>query len=149
MRVSLKAMYGILATLDLALQNGSAPVQSKAIAKRQAIPLRFLEQVLNAMKQGGLVNSLRGAQGGYTLRKKPAEISLAEIVETLDGPLVPPFNRSSAPRLRGQMKPDALLGSVWERMYQAQLSVLSTVTLKELAERQRQLEQQKTLMYHI
>lgn len=149
MKVSLKATYGILAALDLTLQNGSAPVQSKAIAKRQAIPLRFLEQVLNTMKQGGLVDSVRGAQGGYTLRKKPADISLAEIVEALDGSLVPALNGSSARRLRGQLKPDALLGSVWERVRQAELSVLGTVTLKELAERQQQLEQQKTLMYHI
>jgi len=149
MRVSLKATYGILAALDLALHNGSAPVQSKTIAKRQAIPLRFLEQVLNTMKQGGLVDSLRGAQGGYTLRKKPVDISLAEIVETLDGPLVPAVNGSATRRLRGQLRPNALLGSVWERVHQAELSVLSTVTLKELAERQQQLEQQKTLMYHI
>ena len=89
MKVSLKATYGIMAALDLALQNGTAPVQAKAIAKRQAIPLRFLEQVLHAMKRAGLVESVRGAQGGYTLGKNPADVSLAEIVEALDGPLSP------------------------------------------------------------
>ncbi len=150
MRVSLKATYGIMAALDLALQNGTAPVQAKAIAKRQAIPLRFLEQVLHAMKQGGLVESVRGAQGGYTLGKQPAEVSLAEIVEALDGPLSPGTPRGSAARrLRGQLKPDALLADVWERVHQAELSVLGTVTLKDLAERQEQLDQKRTLMYHI
>ena len=98
MRVSLKATYGIMAALDLALQNGSAPVQAKAIAKRQAIPLRFLEQVLHAMKKAGIVDSLRGAQGGYTLGKKPEDVSLAEIVEALDGPLAPGMPRGSAAR---------------------------------------------------
>ncbi len=63
MRVSLKATYGIMASIDLAIQNGSFPVQSKAIARRQAIPVRFLEQVLHAIKQAGLFDSVRGAQG--------------------------------------------------------------------------------------
>jgi Rrf2 family protein len=150
MKVSQKATYGIMAALDLALQNGAAPVQSKAIAKRQVIPPRFLEQVLHAMKKAGIVDSLRGALGGYTLNKKPAEISLAEIVEALDGPLSPSTLRGSATRrLRSRLKPDALLTNVWERVHQAELSVLGTVTLKELAERQQQLEQERTLMYHI
>lgn len=150
MKVSLRATYGIMAALDLAIQNGSAPVQAKAIAKRQAIPLRFLEQVLHAMKKAGLVDSLRGALGGYTLGRKPAEISLADIVEALDGPLSAGMPRgSTARRLRGQLKPDALLADVWERVHQAELGVLGTVTLKDLAERQQQLDQQRTLMYHI
>jgi Rrf2 family transcriptional regulator, cysteine metabolism repressor len=150
MKVSLKATYGIMAALDLALQNGTAPVQARAIAKRQAIPLRFLEQVLHAMKQAGLVESVRGAQGGYTLGKQPGEVSLAEIVEALDGPLSPGTPRGSAARrLRSQLKPDMLLADVWERVHQAELSVLGTVTLKDLAERQEQLDQKRTLMYHI
>jgi Rrf2 family cysteine metabolism transcriptional repressor len=150
MKVSLKATYGIMAALDLALQNGSAPVQSKAIARRQAIPLRFLEQVLHGMKKAGIVDSTRGALGGYTLSRKPADVSLAEIVEALDGPLSPGTSRGSAARrLRGQLKPDALLADVWERVHQAELGVMGTVTLKDLAERQQQLDQKRTLMYHI
>jgi Rrf2 family protein len=150
MKVSLKATYGIMAALDLALQNGTAPVQARAIAKRQAIPLRFLEQVLHAMKRAGLVESVRGAQGGYTLGKKPADVSLAEILEALDGPLSSGTPRGSAARrLRGQLKPDALLGDIWERVRQAELGVMGTVTLKELTERQQQLDRKRTLMYHI
>ena len=149
MKVSQKATYGILAALDLALQNGSAPVQAKAIAKRQAIPLRFLEQVLHAMKQAGLVDSVRGAQGGYTLSKKPAEVSLANLVEALDGPLSATVRGATGRKSRGQLKPEPLLADVWERVHQAELGVLGTVTLGELAERQRQLDQKRTLMYHI
>ncbi len=150
MKVSLKATYGIMAALDLAFQNGVAPVQARAIAKRQAIPLRFLEQVLHGMKNAGIVDSVRGALGGYTLGKSPADISLAEIVEALDGPLSPGTPRGSAARrLRGQLKPDVLLANVWERVHQAELGVLGTVTLKDLAERQQQLEQERAPMYHI
>jgi Rrf2 family protein len=151
MRVSLKATYGILAALDMALQNGTGPIQAKAIARRQAIPVRFLEQVLHAMKRAGIVDSLRGAHGGYILNKRPDEVSLAEIVEALDGQLT-----SSRPRELGLHRPghdrnrlEGLLGHVWERVRQAELEVLGAVTLAEIAERHQQVEQERSLMYHI
>jgi Rrf2 family cysteine metabolism transcriptional repressor len=148
-KISTKATYGVLAALDLALQNGSVPVQARSIARRQTIPPRFLEQVLHAMKQAGLVDSLRGAQGGYMLSRLPGEISLANIVEALDGPLAPPPVRSSAGRRPRERRADALLAGVWERVRQAELGVLGAITLKDLVERQQELEQQRALMYHI
>ena len=90
MKVSLRATYGIMAAVDIAMHIGTAPVQAKSIARRQAIPARFLEQVLHGMKKAGLVSSLRGAQGGYVLSKKPSEVSVVEILEALDGPLSSP-----------------------------------------------------------
>ena len=90
MKVSLRATYGIMAAVDLAMHLETAPVQSKSIARRQAIPARFLEQVLHGMKKAGLVSSVRGAQGGYVLLKKPSEVSVVEILEALDGPLLLP-----------------------------------------------------------
>jgi len=150
MKVSLKATYGILAALDLALQNGSAPVQAKTIARRQAIPVRFLEQVLHAMKQAGIVESTRGAHGGYVLTKRPGDLSLAEIVEALDGPLLPSRpRRGGVLSLRERTRPESLLAHVWERVREAELGVLGSVTLTELAERHHQLEQERALMYHI
>jgi Rrf2 family cysteine metabolism transcriptional repressor len=150
MKVSLKATYGILAALDLTLNNGTAPVQAKSIARRQGIPLRFLEQVLNVMKNAGLVDSLRGAQGGYLLGKLPEEISLAEIVEALDGTLsVNAAQKPTSRRPQGQSKPGLLLADVWEQVRQAEIGVLSAVSLRELAERHQQIERERTLMYHI
>jgi Rrf2 family protein len=151
MRVSLKATYGIIAALDLALNtNGDGPVQAKAIAKRQAVPIRFLEQVLLAMKKAGLVESLRGAQGGYVLNKPPSEITLAEIVEALDGSLSLKSAHVTRLRRAGERAViDKLLGTVWERVRQAELDVLSAVTLRELAERHRQMVHERAPMYHI
>ncbi|MEW6245764.1 MAG: Rrf2 family transcriptional regulator [Nitrospirota bacterium] len=149
MKVSLKATYAIMAALDLAIHNGNAPVQAKSIARRQSIPARFLEQVLNAMKKAGLVTSLRGAQGGYMLSKKPAELSLAEILEALDGPIGPQRDRVVSHLSRQNHRQESLLAHVWDRVKQAELSVLASVTLKELVDRHRELEQQNALMYHI
>ncbi|WP_447978742.1 RrF2 family transcriptional regulator [Candidatus Nitrospira bockiana] len=150
MRVSLKATYGIMAAVDLALQNGALPVQSKSIARRQGIPVRFLEQVLHAMKKAGLIESTRGAQGGYILSKPASELSLAAIVEALDGPLsVPRDPRRDGRRLPERTKLESLLAPVWERVRRAELEVLSAVTVHELMERYHELEQQHALMYHI
>src|SRR2546423_7795541 len=109
-----------MAALDLALHNGTSPVRAKSIARRQAIPARFLEQVLHAMKNAGLVDSLRGAQGGYLLSKVPAEVSLADIVEALDGPLSPSPNQgTSGRRPRGPASPKCRWTSAWDRVRQA------------------------------
>ena len=149
MKVSLRATYGILAAVDLARHPGSTPVQAKSIARRQAIPARFLEQVLYGMKNAGLVSSLRGAQGGYVLSKKPAEVSVAEILEALDGPLAPLSGEAGRTQVRRLSKPELLLGKMWEQVHQAERHVLEAISVEELARQQRVLEQERSLMYHI
>lgn len=148
MKVSLRATYGIMAAVDLALRNGQTPVQAKSIARRQAIPARFLEQVLHAMKRAGLVTSQRGVQGGYLLSRSPAKVSLAEILEALDGPLTPVRGESHQKRhaLRRQ---ESILSGVWDQVRQAELSVLGAVTLEELADRQQAIGEQKSFVYQI
>ncbi|HEU5201339.1 MAG TPA: Rrf2 family transcriptional regulator [Nitrospira sp.] len=149
MKVSIRSTYGIMAAVDLAMQPDSAPVQAKSIARRQGIPARFLEQVLHGMKKAGLVSSLRGAQGGYVLSKKPSELSIAEILDALDGPFLAVAGLNGQNPLRPMPKSDALLAKVWNRVYEAERHVLEAITVEELAGQQRQLEEQRTLMYHI
>src|SRR5574342_1084568 len=149
MKVSQRSTYGIMAAVDMAMQNGSAPIQAKSIARRQGIPARFLEQVLHAMKKAGLVSSLRGAQGGYVLTKKPSELSVADILEALDGPCLPVAGFQGRSPIRRASKSDVLLGDIWNRVYEAERHVLEAITVEDLAGQQRQLEQERTLMYHI
>jgi Rrf2 family protein len=149
MKISLRATYGILAAVDLALHNGSAPVQAKSIARRQEIPNRFLEQVLLAMRRAGLVTSSRGAQGGYLLGRSPGTMSLVDVLEALDGPLVQTPKREANRGERRGDKQALLLGTVIERLKQAEHQVLSSVTIEDLAAQHRELERQNSLMYHI
>src|SRR5687767_4192111 len=146
MRVSLRSTYGIMAAVDMAMQSGSGPIQAKSIARRQRIPARFLEQVLHAMKKAGLVSSLRGAQGGYVLSKKPSDLSVAEIVEALEGPL---FHGGVNGRPSPTTTSDPLLAKIWTRVSEAEREVLQGITIEELAGQQREIEEQRTLMYHI
>jgi Rrf2 family protein len=149
MKVSLRSTYGIMAVVDMANQAGAAPIQTKSIARRQGIPARFLEQVLHAMKKAGLVTSLRGAQGGYVLSKKPAELSVAQIIEALEGPLDPFSGNNGQSLVRSGTRFDVLLANVWNRVHHAERTVLDGISVEELADRYRRLQQQKTLMYHI
>ncbi|HEU4683931.1 MAG TPA: Rrf2 family transcriptional regulator [Nitrospira sp.] len=149
MRVSLRSTYGIMAAVDLALHAGTSPVQAKAIARRQGIPSRFLEQVLHAMKHAGVISSLRGAQGGYVLTRHPSELSLADIFEALETPRFTRLGANGHSSLAKKTKSQLLLDKVWERVHEAERQVLERITIEELAAELRMIEQKSTLMYHI
>jgi Rrf2 family protein len=87
MRFSLQVQYAICGSFDLAYNGGGGPVQIRVISERQAIPVRYLEQIFQRLRRAGLVDSKRGPGGGYTLARAPEEISLREIIEALEGPL--------------------------------------------------------------
>ncbi len=149
MKVSQRVTYGIMAAVDLAMNTKEVPVQARAIARRQAIPVRFLEQVLNAMKKAGLVDSLRGAQGGYMLMKEPSVLSVADILEALDGPVFHRVFQGRSVLEKRLTKQELLLGNIWEQVEQAEREVLGGITIEQLAGRQRAIEEQHNPMYHI
>jgi len=149
-KVPVKVTYGVMAAIELALNYGSPPVQAKVIAQRQAIPARFMEQVLQSLKQAGVVDSLRGAQGGYSLRKAPYETLLAEVVDAMNGhsePVVRQMDRNG----HGDrpIHQDKLLTTIWDRIRQSEREILSSITLQSLVEQYSQLEQERAPMYHI
>jgi Rrf2 family protein len=89
MKLSKRGEYGLRALQDLAAQYGDGPVPNKELAERNNIPYRFLEQILITLKHGRIVRSQKGPRGGYTLARPPDQITLAEVVRLLDGPLAP------------------------------------------------------------
>lgn len=149
MKVSQRVTYGIMAIVDLALNAKESPIQARAIARRQGIPVRFLEQVLNSMKKAGLVDSLRGSQGGYRLQKAPSALSVADVLEALDGPVLRRAFEGGTTSDRYMSKMELLLGQVWKQVAQAEHEVLQRITIDELAGRQRAIEARRSPMYHI
>jgi len=87
MRLSRKSEYALLALIDLAQNYGMEPVKIIEVANRNSIPKKYLEQIFLLLKGAGYVKSIRGSNGGYELAKAPCEISLAEIIRLIDGPL--------------------------------------------------------------
>ena len=86
-RISAKTDYAIRATLELAATGDGRPVKGETLASAQQLPLRFLENILTQLRHAGLVESRRGAEGGYRLARPGSEITLADVIRAIDGPL--------------------------------------------------------------
>jgi Rrf2 family protein len=128
--VSTRCQYAIKALVRLALSYGGAPVQSRDIAAFGGIPAKYLEQVMHDLRQGGLVTSTRGKNGGYVLARQPHAITFAQVRELVDGP----FEAVRMPRA-GQA--DALVEPVWRDVRQAVDEVLAGASIGAAAERAR------------
>jgi len=87
LRLSNRGRYALKAVFDLAV-HADAPVQARDVAARQRIPLRFLEQIFQLLKRGGLVESKRGPRGGFLLARAPDEVKLGDVLRAVEGPVV-------------------------------------------------------------
>ena len=85
MRLSTRSRYAVRALIDLAVHKGEGPVLVREIAEREDISVRYLEQLLLPLKAAGLVRATRGANGGFTLAKDPADVNLREIIQIMEG----------------------------------------------------------------
>jgi Rrf2 family protein len=87
MRVSAKADYAVRAAAELAASSGGRPLKREQIAQAQGIPSKFLETIMLELKHAGIVKSLRGAEGGYSLARPASDISVADVIRAVEGPL--------------------------------------------------------------
>lgn len=152
-RFSLKVAYGIMATVELARHENSQPLQAKIIAQRQGIPSRFIEQIMQGLKHHGIVRSARGAQGGYTLALPPSQISLANLVKSMNGPQTedtsPSEAKSNGDPLDRRHISTIMLSEIWKKVEEAEQAVLNNISVQTLLEQYEKLESQGSLMYHI
>lgn len=146
MRISSKGDYGLRALFDLAQRYGEGPIQSDDIATRQGIPVNYLNQLLITMRRAGLIESLRGPQGGHMLARSPEAITLRDVLNALEGPLLP------AEPSRDDLKPTVpedhdLIDEVWVGLRARLESLLAEITLDDLCQRKRQ--RLGNVMYYI
>jgi Rrf2 family protein len=87
MRISAKADYAVRAVVELAAATGDRPVKAERIATAQGIPLNFLENILGELRHAGIVRSHRGAEGGFRLNRPAQEITIADVIRAVEGPL--------------------------------------------------------------
>lgn len=136
MKLSTKARYGMRVMIDIAMmQHYEKPVQLSDIAKRQDLSEKYLEQIMAILKTHSLVRSIRGAQGGYLLSRRPDEINALEIVESLEGKLnlVECITDTDCCR-------DTTCASqkLWEKVSQSMQHLLNSVTLVKLVSWQKE-----------
>ena len=137
MKVPMKVDYGVRALVELASQFGEGYVQTAEIASRQGMPEAYLDQLMTTLNKSGFVTSRRGPQGGHRLAVDPREITISMVMTTLDG---------NASPLDCLINPkDCVLSDscaqqeVWKSVEDAVNQVLSSITLADLAQRQRYL----------
>ena len=134
MKLSTKGRYGVRALLDVALHQDESPVQLKDIAERQQISLSYLEHLIAPLVAAGLLKSARGARGGVSLARRARDIRLLDVVQALEGSLAP-VRCVDEPETCSRA--DACVTrDVWVEVKDAVESVLGSVTLADLVERQ-------------
>jgi Rrf2 family protein len=131
MRVTARVDYAVRAAIHLARQVGEGAVKGDRIAEAQGIPVNFLENILAGLRQSGIVRSQRGSEGGYWLAKSPEEVSVADIIRAVEGPLA---------TVRGERAedldyPEGVEGlqELWVAVRASLRNVLDRVTLADLA----------------
>ncbi|ANS62835.1 putative transcriptional regulator [Streptomyces lincolnensis] len=134
MRISARADYAVRAALQLAASRDDEPLKAEAIADAQDIPHKFLESILNDMRRGGLVLSQRGVNGGYRLAKPAETISIADVIRTMDGPLVS-VRGIRPPELSYTSPADSLL-PLWIALRSNVREILEGVSLADVASAQ-------------
>jgi len=135
MKLSTKGRYATRAMLDLALHSGKGPVLIKDISQREEISKRYLEQLFLPLKAAGLVRSIRGARGGFTLARPPSQIKLSEIIRVMEGSTSPAECIDDAGIC--SRTDSCVTREVWAEMKRALDKVLESTTLHDLVERQK------------
>jgi len=123
MNISVKGEYALQALFDLASQPSGTPVKIGDIAKRQKIPQKFLELILAGLKQGGFVESRRGAEGGYLLLRSPDSLTAGEVLRFIEGPQA---------RSRARRRNESPFSGMWSEVDRAVSEVLDHTTFAEL-----------------
>ncbi len=146
MKISMRSRYGLRLMIELASNYGKGSLFLKSIARSQAISEKFLSQIVIDLKAARLITGIRGAHGGYTLAKAPAEISVYDIVSVLESDLTlvectkNPASCSRAAQCVSQ--------GVWDKLGNTIASTLQEINLADLVEQLRE-KSQETVMYYI
>jgi Rrf2 family protein len=152
MPVSAKGEYAARALLHLAtaFEEGT-PVRTADIAREQSIPKKYLEQILLVFKRRGIVRSKPGPNGGYFLGKHPGEITMAEVVRAMDGPLAPVrcVSQTAYTPCTCAVEATCALRTVWQEARDAMVGVLEKLTLEEVVARARVLREASAVSYEI
>lgn len=142
MRLSVRGEYVLRALVVLGMNYGRNVVGVGSIARQQNIPKRFLEQILNDLKSAGVVESRRGVHGGYRLARAPKDISLAEVIRRIEGPLAPVSCVSERFYERCSCPDEARCGirSIMKEVRDAIVTILGKLTVADLCDRVRLLQ---------
>ncbi|MBN2019768.1 MAG: Rrf2 family transcriptional regulator [Sedimentisphaerales bacterium] len=133
MKLSTRTRYAIRAVLELADKYGKGPLQTRIIARQQDISVKYLEQIMAALKSAGLIKSQRGAKGGYMLSKPPDKVKISDVFEVFEGPVMTVecvSNENYCARAA-----ECIARRVWSEVQSAIKNVLQSMTLQDILDK--------------
>lgn len=148
MKISTKGRYGLRAMVDMAVYSLGDHVSLKNIAERQNISEGYLEQVFSTLRKAGLINSIKGAQGGYVLGDKPANITVGAVLRALEGNLSVIDDKSLKEETKDIIE-DCIRGKVWDAMNLSIDGVVDGITLEDLVNEYKNKINKEAYMYYI
>jgi Rrf2 family cysteine metabolism transcriptional repressor len=140
MKISTKGRYGLTIMIELAKKYGEGPISLKSIAQSNDLSEHYLEQLVAPLRNAGLVKSVRGAYGGYTLGNLPSEISAGDIIRVLEGPISP---------VEGIEDEEPAKRELWIRIRDAVKDVLDNTTIEDLANHSEETGESDAYMFYI
>ena len=144
MNITAKSKYAVRALVELARRSSGAPVPLLSLAEARGISPQFLEQLFSTLRRAGILQSQRGVYGGFSFNRPPEQITVLDVVEALDGPIEPAVCTTSEACER---RPLCSVSDVWMQAKLAVEQVLTSASIKELADREAAL--QGSSMYYI
>jgi Rrf2 family cysteine metabolism transcriptional repressor len=147
--VSQKCQYAIRAVFELARRHGQGPVRISEIAESQAIPTRFLQVILNQLKRAGFVESRRGPEGGYLLGRQADRLTVEEIVEFMEGPLVPVACLADKNAGKCVLHGTCVFVGMWKRAAEAVSGVYGQTSFQNLVDEEIRMREANSLTYSI
>lgn len=149
MKLSTKGRYGLKAMFELALHFGEGPIPLRDIAENQNISEHYLEQLIATLRKDGLVNSVRGAQGGYFLASDPKAITVGNVIRSLEGSIAPSECVLEGEPIDCHKGEYCVTRGIWKKIRDSINDVIDTVTLEDMVEEHRELNKKKGYMYYI
>jgi Rrf2 family transcriptional regulator, cysteine metabolism repressor len=132
MKLSTKGKYGVRAVFEIARHYGKGPISIKEIVERQGISISYLEQILYRLGKAGLIDSVRGPAGGYLLARKPSDLTIGDIIRTLEGPIA--LSHCLEPGEAGDcyQADDCVARMVWTKVGAKIEEALDSITFSDL-----------------
>ena len=149
MVVSQKSQYALRAIFELAKHHGQGPIKNAAIAQAQAIPPRFLEVILNQLKQTGILESKRGSDGGYYLVRLPRKLTIGQVLKIMQGPFEPVECVSKGTANKCPLYGDCVFLPLWENVREVVSEVYDNKTFQDLMDYEKQKNKKYVPSYSI
>src|SRR5581483_7219145 len=135
MKLSTRTRYGVRALFDIAFHNQGRPTQARDIARRQDVPLRYLEQIFQELRRANLVDAKRGPKGGYFLSRAPEAITLGDVIRAVQGPIELLTGADLAPLENGVPTSRQVPADIWRELAQKISGVFDSVSIRDLCQR--------------